>query len=321
MELWEKALKKDFRAIGKILRLIDDEDPEGLLMLEKLARYGGHAEIVGVTGSPGAGKSTLIDAWLKLLREEGKTVAVICVDPSSPFSGGAVLGDRLRMQRHATDEGVFIRSVATRGQLGGLSSSVASMIEVLDAASFDRIIIETVGVGQDEVDVVRVAQCVVLVLAPLQGDEVQAHKAGVLEIADIIVVNKADAQGAEKTFKEITSAIELANSRQKKPKVLKTVATEGTGIDRLEKETKALLAEIKKNRLDMERERLQGLVIDFASKRFRETALALLETDPEVKRLFNSAINRDASFLEVSRLILQKTMTLSDVAHSKHEER
>jgi LAO/AO transport system kinase len=312
MELWEKALKKDFRALGKILRLIDDEDPEGLSILEKIARYGGHAEIVGVTGSPGAGKSTLIDAWLKLLREQGNTVAVICVDPSSPFSGGAVLGDRLRMQRHATDEGVFIRSVATRGQLGGLSSSVASMIEVLDAASFDRIIIETVGVGQDEVDVVRVAQCVVLVLAPLQGDEVQAHKAGVLEIADIIVVNKADAQGAEKTFKEVASAIELANSQKKKPKVLKTIATDGTGIDVLEDETKALLAEIKKNRLDMERQRLQGLVIDFASKRFKEKALMLLESDPEVRKAFDRAVKRDMSFLGVAKLILEKVMKSPD---------
>jgi LAO/AO transport system kinase len=312
MELWEKALKKDFRALGKILRLIDDEDPEGLSILEKIARYGGHAEIVGVTGSPGAGKSTLIDAWLKLLREQGKTVAVICVDPSSPFSGGAVLGDRLRMQRHATDEGVFIRSVATRGQLGGLSSSVASMIEVLDAASFDRIIIETVGVGQDEVDVVRVAQCVVLVLAPLQGDEVQAHKAGVLEIADIIVVNKADAQGAEKTFKEVASAIELANSQKKKPKVLKTIATDGTGIDALEDETKALLAEIKNNRLDMERQRLQGLVIDFASKRFKEKALMLLESDPEVRKAFDRAVKRDMSFLGVAKLILEKAMKSPD---------
>jgi LAO/AO transport system kinase len=312
MELWEKALKKDFRALGKILRLIDDEDPEGLSILEKIARYGGHAEIVGVTGSPGAGKSTLIDAWLKLLREQGKTVAVICVDPSSPFSGGAVLGDRLRMQRHATDEGVFIRSVATRGQLGGLSSSVASMIEVLDAASFDRIIIETVGVGQDEVDVVRVAQCVVLVLAPLQGDEVQAHKAGVLEIADIIVVNKADAQGAEKTFKEVASAIELANSQKKKPKVLKTIATDGTGIDALEDETKALLAEIKNNRLDMERQRLQGLVIDFASKRFKEKALMLLESDPEVREAFDRAVKRDMSFLGVAKLILEKAMKSPD---------
>jgi LAO/AO transport system kinase len=312
MELWEKALKKDFRALGKILRLIDDEDPEGLSILEKIARYGGHAEIVGVTGSPGAGKSTLIDAWLKLLREQGKTVAVICVDPSSPFSGGAVLGDRLRMQRHATDEGVFIRSVATRGQLGGLSSSVASMIEVLDAASFDRIIIETVGVGQDEVDVVRVAQCVVLVLAPLQGDEVQAHKAGVLEIADIIVVNKADEQGAEKTFKEVASAIELANSQKKKPKVLKTIATDGTGIDALEDETKALLAEIRKNRLDMERQRLQGLVIDFASKRFKEKALMLLESDPEVRKAFDRAVKRDMSFLGVAKLILEKAMKSPD---------
>jgi len=312
MELWEKALRKDFRALGKILRLIDDEDPEGLSILEKIARYGGHAEIVGVTGSPGAGKSTLIDAWLKLLREQGKTVAVICVDPSSPFSGGAVLGDRLRMQRHATDEGVFIRSVATRGQLGGLSSSVASMIEVLDAASFDRIIIETVGVGQDEVDVVRVAQCVVLVLAPLQGDEVQAHKAGVLEIADIIVVNKADAQGAEKTFKEVASAIELANSQKKKPKVLKTIATDGTGIDALEDETKALLAEIRKNRLDMERQRLQGLVIDFASKRFKEKALMLLESDPEVRKAFDRAVKRDMSFLGVAKLILEKAMKSPD---------
>jgi LAO/AO transport system kinase len=186
------------------------------------------------------------------------------------------------------------------------------MIEVLDAASFDRIIIETVGVGQDEVDVVRVAQCVVLVLAPLQGDEVQAHKAGVLEIADIIVVNKADAQGAEKTFKEVASAIELANSQRKKPKVLKTIATDGTGIDALEDETKALLAEIKKNRLDMERQRLQGLVIDFASKRFKEKALMLLESDPEVRKAFDRAVERDMSFLGVAKLILEKAMKSPD---------
>ncbi len=200
----------DMRAIARLISLIEREDPSRLAVLKALHAYGGKAHVVGITGPPGAGKSTLTDKIIGVLRGRGRRVAVLAVDPSSPFTGGAILGDRIRMQRHATDEGVYIRSLATRGHLGGLSRAAGEAVRVLDAAGYDDIIIETVGVGQSEVDIVRIADTVVLVSVPGLGDDIQAIKAGVMEIGDVFCVNKADKDGAERVIREIRVMLETA---------------------------------------------------------------------------------------------------------------
>ncbi len=200
----------DARATARLISMIEREDPERLAVLKALHAYAGRAHVVGITGPPGAGKSTLTDKIVGELRARGRRVAVLAVDPSSPFTGGAILGDRIRMQRHATDEGVYIRSLATRGHLGGLSRAVSESARLLDAAGYDDIIIETVGVGQSEVDIVRIADTVVLVSVPGLGDDIQAIKAGVMEIGDVFCVNKADRDGAERVVREIKVMLETA---------------------------------------------------------------------------------------------------------------
>jgi LAO/AO transport system kinase len=189
MGLAEKILRGDVRAAARLMRDIDDDLPDAWHELKKLYPKTGHAYIIGITGSPGSGKSTLVDKIIEIYRKEGKTVGIVAVDPTSPFTGGAILGDRIRMQRHSTDEGVFIRSLATRGYLGGISRSTDDLINVMDAMGKDIIIVETVGVGQDEVDIVNTAHTSIVVTVPGLGDEVQVIKAGILEIADIFVIN------------------------------------------------------------------------------------------------------------------------------------
>ena len=200
----------DPRSIARSISMVEREDPERLAVLKAINADIGKAHVVGITGPPGAGKSTLTDKLLLELRSRGRRVAVAAIDPSSPFTGGAILGDRIRMQRHADDEGVFIRSLATRGHLGGLSRATAETVRIFDAAGFDDIIIETVGVGQSEVDIVRLADTVVLVSVPGLGDDIQAIKAGVMEIGDVFCVNKADRDGSERVVREIRAMLEAA---------------------------------------------------------------------------------------------------------------
>lgn len=197
------------RSIARALRNVDDRMPGYLDLLKELFPSTGRAWVVGITGNPGAGKSTLTDRLIEALRAGGKKVAVLCVDPSSPYTGGAILGDRIRMTRHANDAGVFIRSVATRGHLGGLSRSARDMVRVLDAAGFDVVLVETVGVGQDELEITRTAHTTLVVMAPGLGDEVQAIKAGLLETADVFAVNKADRDGADATMRDLELMIAL----------------------------------------------------------------------------------------------------------------
>src|SRR4051812_7153999 len=195
------------------MRLIDDAQPEAEASLRELWPRTGRAQIVGITGNPGAGKSTLVDRLIALLRAAGKTVGVLAVDPTSPFTGGAILGDRIRMQDHALDTGGFIRSLATRGQLGGLSRATSDCARVLDAMGKDVILIETVGVGQDEIEICRLAHTTVVVVVPGLGDDIQAIKAGILEVADLFAVNKADREGADRTVRDLRSMLELSQPK------------------------------------------------------------------------------------------------------------
>lgn len=217
----------DIRAAARLMRELDDRQPEALQALKALFPHTGNAYVVGITGNPGAGKSTVVDALIEHYRRAGERVGVVCIDPSSPFSGGAILGDRIRMQRHALDPGVFIRSLATRGHLGGLSRSTFDIAHVLDAMGYTRILIETVGVGQDEVDVMRAAHTTVVVTVPGLGDDIQAIKAGLLEIADVLVVNKADRDGADRTERDLMHMLDLRAGDRRNVEIVRTIATHG----------------------------------------------------------------------------------------------
>ncbi|WP_370943855.1 methylmalonyl Co-A mutase-associated GTPase MeaB [Amycolatopsis sp. cg5] len=234
-DLVARARDGQARAVARLISLVEDAHPRLREVAAALTPFTGRAQLVGLTGPPGVGKSTSTSALLTALRKQGKRVGVLAIDPSSPFSGGALLGDRIRMTEHAVDPGVFIRSMATRGHLGGLAWATPQAVRVLDAAGFDVVLIETVGVGQSEVDVVKLADTTVVLLAPGMGDGIQAAKAGVLEIADLFVVNKADREGADATVHDLKQMISLSRREIRGPSwrqpILPTVAARGEGVD------------------------------------------------------------------------------------------
>ena len=232
-QIAERVTTGDIRAVARLIRDIDDKVPEVREVLKDLYPFTGRAYVVGITGAPGVGKSTLVDQMVTHLRDNGRTVGVLAVDPTSPFSGGAILGDRVRMQRHSLDEGVFIRSMATRGYFGGLTQSTRSAIDVLDAMGKDYILVETVGVGQDEIDIVQSAHTTIIVLVPGMGDDIQALKAGILEVGDIFVVNKADREGADRTVSDLRLMIEMGEKRYEqgwKPCIITAQAVFDKGV-------------------------------------------------------------------------------------------
>ncbi len=297
MELTRRILKGDVRAVARLMTLIENGASEAKATLKSLYAHTGSAYIIGITGPPGSGKSTLTDRLTEELRKRGKTVGIVAVDPTSPFTGGAILADRIRMQRHSLDEGVFIRSMATRGHLGGLALATNDVVDVMDAAGKEVILIETVGVGQDEVEVVGTAHTCVVVSVPGLGDEVQAIKAGVLEIGDVFVVNKADREGANRTATELEMMLHMApDTGGWLPKVYKTVATKGEGITELLDaifEHKAYLDD-------------RGLREKKMRERSERAFLALLQetlTARTVKR-----IQRDGSMKELIARIADRTL-------------
>jgi LAO/AO transport system kinase len=232
---WVEQIRSgNLRALSRAITAVENRTPDSHELLKTLFAHSGRARVVGLTGAPGAGKSTLVDALAAQYRKRRQSVGIIAIDPTSPFTGGAILGDRIRMQSHSGDDGTFIRSMATRGSLGGLSSTTADVATVLDASGRDLVLIETVGVGQDEVDIVRLADVTIVILIPGMGDDVQSLKAGIMEIADIFVINKADREGAERVEREVKAMQSLSmRADDWTPPVVKTVATSGAGLPEL----------------------------------------------------------------------------------------
>ena len=267
----------DARALARAISTVENRNPGWSDLLKGLFPLSGRARILGLTGSPGAGKSTLVDQLARHYRKENKTVGIVAVDPTSPYSGGAILGDRIRMQDHFSDPGIFIRSMATRGWLGGLARSTADVTTVLDASGRDLIMIETVGVGQDEVDIVRLADITIVILVPGMGDDVQTIKAGIMEIADIFVINKSDREGAERVEREIRALQTLAVRKDHwTPPIVKTVASQGLGIQELARAIGDYEAHLKKENLVLKRnienwqERLVEMLRDALLDKARE---------------------------------------------------
>ncbi len=291
----QELLKGNPRAIAKAISMVEDESRQARELLKKIFTHSGRSMVIGITGSPGSGKSTLVDQMIPLLRKRDKKIGIVAVDPSSPFSGGAILGDRIRMMRHSIDPEVFIRSMATRGHLGGLAKTTGEAITILEAAGKDLILVETVGVGQDEVEVVKLADVVVVVLFPGTGDDIQVFKAGVMEIADIFVLNKADSPETERLERQLKAVLDIGLKKEESIPVVKTVATEGKGTERLISEIHRFISSKSREQQEAKRKRfISWMLKDIITERIlREVARNIRDSEWEgyVERIFKREID------------------------------
>jgi LAO/AO transport system kinase len=293
--LAERLLSGDKRALARAITLVENDDPEGWELVRQVYPHTGRAAVLGFTGPPGVGKSTLLAALTKLQRARGRTVAVLSIDPSSPFTQGALLGDRIRLAEHFLDSGVFIRSMANRGALGGLSEASLQAALLMDASGRDLVLLETVGVGQAEVDIIDHADSVVLVLMPGSGDSIQALKAGVMEIPDVIVVNKADHPLTDTMVREIKGVLALGPRQAWEVPIVRTEAARGEGMEELVEQLDRHRAHIEAEGTLMERRRrnLMSEVLGIATYRMRRELEASIREDPEVRELLNRVVSRE----------------------------
>ncbi|MDB9822513.1 methylmalonyl Co-A mutase-associated GTPase MeaB [Deltaproteobacteria bacterium] len=318
------VLAGDTRAVARLISDIDDGIPGVRQVLKELYPHTGGAYIIGITGAPGVGKSTLVDQMIGHLRKEGKTVGIIAIDPTSPFSGGAILGDRIRMQRHSNDDGVFIRSLATRGQFGGLTQSTRSAIDVLDAMGKDYIIVETVGVGQDEVEIVKNAHTTVIVVIPGMGDDIQAIKAGILEAGDIFVINKSDRDGADRTLNDLRTMIEMGQKRNEEsdwlPIVLETEAIADNGIrellDEIREHRKHLLKTMGDMNLRSRKDRAREELAEMVKSRLLQQVFSRIAQGDEFEEAVESIVQGKKDPYTVSDELVLKRLNVLNTSQS-----
>jgi LAO/AO transport system kinase len=306
--LVERLLSGDDRALARSISLVEEGSALAPELLRDIFPRTGGARIVGLTGAPGAGKSSLADRLVGICRRQSDKVGVVAIDPSSAYSGGAILGDRVRMLDHARDSGVFIRSMATRGYLGGLSRTTNDAIDLMDAAGYDPIIVETVGVGQDEVDVVKTADCVVVVLVPGMGDDIQAIKAGILEIADIFVINKSDHPGADRLHSDLEYMISMVEQKGRaKPPILHTVATENRGVQELWQSIRERLSSPGRERIDgRRRERAEARLLALLADRLLQLVRSEALTADSFREIVEAIARRQLDPYSAAEQILQR---------------
>jgi LAO/AO transport system kinase len=285
-----EILNGDSVAVARAISLVENNSPHAQEVMRGVFSHTGQAVVVGVTGAPGTGKSTLVNQMIAPLQAAKKNIGIVAVDPSSPFSGGAILGDRIRMMRHSANPGVFIRSMATRGHLGGLARTSGETLMILEAAGKDFLLIETVGVGQDEVEVVKLADVIVVVLIPGAGDEIQVFKAGIMEIAGVFVLNKADSPDAERAERQLNALLDLGKKEGKAPPLVKTIATEGQGVEQLlDAVAKIIGDEEQETRISRKKQRLSWMLKEIISAKIFDDVVGNIEDiefDEHVERLY-----------------------------------